>query len=90
MCLLLLDWAPAPATPLCLLTVLLPCVCLIFGTDNLSSTVDDAVTLLLSNLCVNTAAMLSQGVIDNFPLGDVPSAWKVPCEAFHHLKSHKG
>ena len=29
-CVLLLDWGPAPASLLCLLTVLLTCVCLIF------------------------------------------------------------
>lgn len=59
---LFLDWTPAPATLLCLLTVLLPCVGLIFvllsrsGTDTLPSTVYVAIRLLLANLCINTAA----------------------------------
>lgn len=87
---LLLDWAPAPATLLCLLNVrlLLTRACLIFvlflgiGAYALPSTVYASVTPLLSNFCINTAATLHPGYLPVTHWGVFPVCGKSPVKLF--------
>lgn len=91
---LLLDWAPAPATLLCLLTVhlLLTRACLIFvlflriGAYALPSTVYASVTPLLSNFCINTAATLHLGYLPITHWGVFPVHGKSPVKLFSSPK----
>lgn len=91
---LLLDWAPAPATLLCLLTVhfLLTRACLIFvlflriGAYALPSTVYASVTPLLSKFCINTAATLHLSYLPITHWGVFPVHGKSPVKLFSSPK----